>query len=95
MPDKKLEKVLFSWLKIQKLKALPVKIMQDGSCRIKLFGGNNDVRAYFNDVSTKLDSIVIAPQEDMKSQIFNIILAVADTVILDIGNEKSAIFDLR
>tara|TARA_B100000315_G_C14356792_1_gene486568 strand:+ start:110 stop:679 length:570 start_codon:yes stop_codon:yes gene_type:complete len=94
-PDKKLERALFSWVKVKKLKALPVKSKPDGSCKIKLFGTNNDVQAYFNSDTNVLDSIVISPKNSFRSKIFNISIAVADSVILNIGTEYSDLFDLR
>ncbi|SVE54684.1 uncharacterized protein METZ01_LOCUS507538, partial [marine metagenome] len=57
-PDKKLEKVLFSWVKVNKLKALSVKDKPDGSYKIQVFGNNNDVRTYFNSATNILDSIL-------------------------------------
>ncbi len=94
-PDEKLEKVLFSWVKVNKLKVLPVKEKPDGSCKIKLLGKNNDIRAYFNSDTNILDSILISPRGGIRSKIFNIIIAAADSVILDIGTDSSDIFDLR
>ena len=71
-PDKKLQKALFSWVKVQKLKALPVQSMSDGSCKIKLLGKENDVRVYFNPDKNMLDSIIISPRDGFRSKIFNI-----------------------
>ena len=94
-PDKKLEKALFSWVKVNKLKALPIQEKPDGSCKIKLFGKNNDIRAYFNSDTNILDSILISTLDDFGSKIFNISISVADSVILDIGTESSDLFVLR
>ena len=94
-PDKKLEKALFSWVKVQKLKALPVRNMSDGSCKIKLLGKENDVRVYFNPDTNILDSIIILPRDGFGSTIFNINIDAADAVKLDIGTKSSALFDLR
>ena len=94
-PDKKLERALFSWVKVNKLKALPVQNKPDGSCIIKLFGKNNDVRAYFNPDTNVLDSIIILPRNGFKSKIFNISIAEADSLILDIGSDSSEFFDFR
>ena len=58
-PDKKLEKSLFSWVKLKKIKALPDKLESDGGYRLKLLGKENDVRVYFNPGSNELESIVI------------------------------------
>jgi len=93
-PDKQLEKSLFSWVKLKKIKALPVKLESDGGYRLKLLGKENDVRAYFNPGSNELESIVII-QSDMKSEISTITLAIEDVLNLDIGNKNSASFDLR
>ena len=93
-PDKKLEKSLFSWVKLKKIKALPVKLEPDGGYRLKLLGKENDVRAYFNPGSNELESIVII-QSDMRSEISKITLAIEEVINLDIGNKNSASFDLR
>ena len=93
-PDKQLEKSLFSWVKIKKIKALPVKQKKDGGYRIKLLGEKNDVRAYFNTNSNELESVIII-QSEIKSEISNIILATEETLNLEIGHEGSASFDLR
>ena len=47
-PDKQLEKSLFSWVKYKRIKALPVKLENDGGYRLKLLGKANDVRVYFH-----------------------------------------------
>ncbi len=93
-PDKQLEKSLFSWVKLKKIKALPVKLEPDGGYRLKLLGKENDVRAYFNPSSNELESIVII-QSDMRSEVSEIILSIEDVLNLDIGNQNSASFDLR
>ena len=93
-PDKKLEKSLFSWVKLKKIKALPIKLEPDGGYRLKLLGKANDVRAYFNPGSNELESIVII-QSDMRSEVSEIILSIEDVLNLDIGNHNSASFDLR
>ena len=93
-PDKKLEKSLFSWVRSKKIKALPVKLESDGGYRLKLLGKGNDVRAYFNPGSNKLESIVIV-QSDMRSEVSKIILAIENVLNLDIGNQNSSSFDLR
>ena len=94
-PDKKLEKALFSWVKVKKLKSIPVQYMPNGSYKIKLFGTHNDIRAYFNAETNILDSILIYPRDGFESKIFNISIAAAETLILDIGTESSDLFDLR
>ena len=93
-PDKQLEKSLFSWVKLKKMKALPVKLEPDGGYRIKLLGGENDIRAYFNPDSNELESIVII-NSDIKSEISKITLAIEETLNLEIGRESSVSFDLR
>ena len=94
-PDKKLEKVLFSWAKVKKLKDLPIRNKPDGSYKIKLFSNNNDVRAYFNSVTNDLDSILISQRNGFQSKIINISITEADSVLLNIGTESSTLFDLR
>ena len=93
-PDKQLEKSLFSWVKLKKMKALPIKLEPDGGYRIKLLGEKNDVRAYFNTNSNELESVIII-QSEIKSEISNIILATEETLNLEIGHESSISFDLR
>ena len=82
-------------VKINKLKVLPIKMNPDGSCKLKLFDINNDIRAYFNSGTNVLDSILISPRVGVGSKIFNIIIAEADSLILDIGSDTSELFDLR
>ena len=93
-PDKQLEKSLFSWTKIKKIKALPVKQKKDGGYQIKLLGKGNDVRAYFIPNSNTLKSIVII-QGDMRSELSHIILVTEKILNLEIGNKNSSSFDLR
>ena len=93
-PDKHMEKVLFSWVKLKKIKTLPVKLEPDGGYRIKLLGENNDVRVYFNSNSNELESVIII-QSEIKSEISNIILSTEETLNLEIGRESSVSFDLR
>jgi len=93
-PDQQLEKYLFSWVKLKKIKVLPVKLEPDGGYRLQLLGKENDVRAYFNPGSNELESIVII-QSDMRSEISKITLAIEDVINLEIGNKNSASFDLR
>ena len=92
--DKKLEKSLLSWVKLKKIKALPVKQKEDGGYQIKLLGKGNDVRAYFNPNTNNLKSIVII-QNEMRSELSHIFLAEEKTLNLEIGNENSSSFDLR
>jgi hypothetical protein len=94
-PDKKIEKALFSWVKVKKLKTLPIQNKPDGSYKIKLIGNNNVVRAYFNTYTNVLDSILISTRDGFGSILFNISISAADSVILDIGTKSSEIFDLR
>ena len=93
-PDKQLEKSLFSWVKLKKIKALPVTLESDGGYRINLLGKKNDVRAYFNSDTNVLNSIVIK-QSETWSEISNIILNVEDSLNIDIGRKSSMTFDLR
>ena len=94
-PDKKMEKALFSWVRVKKLKTLSVQNKPDGSYKIKLLGNNNDVRAYLNSYTNVLDSILISTRDGFGSKIFNISISAADSVILDIGTKTSDLFDLR
>ena len=94
-PDKKLEKALFAWTKVKKLKAIRVENKPDGSCKIKLFGKKNDIQAYFNSDTNVLDSILISPRNGFEFKIFNISIESADSVSLTIGTESTTFFDLR
>ena len=94
-PDKKLEKALFAWTKVKKLKAISVINKPDGSCKIKLFGKKNDIQAYFNSDTNVLDSILISTRNGFESKIFNISIESADSVSLTIGTESTTFFDLR
>ena len=85
---------MFSWVKIKKIKALPVKQKKDGGYQIKLLGKGNDVIAYFSQDSNTLKSIVII-QGDMRSELSHIFLTEEKTLNLEIGNESSRSFDLR
>ena len=93
-PDKQLEKSLFSWAKYKRIKALPVKIANDGGYRITLLGKGNDVRAYFDPDSGELESIIII-QHDIKTVISKIILEKKDILDLAIGQKSTVTFDLR
>ena len=95
VPNKKWEKALFSWVRVKKLKNLPVNKKPDGSYKIKLFNKNIDVRAYFNSVTNGLDSILISNRDGLKSIIFNLSISAADSVTLNIGTKSSTIFDFR
>ena len=93
-PDKQLEKSLFSWVKIKKIKALPIKQKKDGGYQIKLLDKGSDIRAYFNPNTNNLKSIVII-QDNMISELSHIALVVEKNLNLDIGNKTSSSFDLR
>ena len=93
-PDKQLEKSLFSWVKVKKIKALPVKQEKDGGYQIQLLGKENNVRAYFSPNNNTLESIVII-QSEMKSELSHILLAKEKMVDLEIGKQTSSSFDLR
>ena len=93
-PDKQLEKSLFSWTKIKKIKALPVKQKEDGGYQIKLLGKENDIKAYFSTDTKKLISIVIN-QGDIISKLTQINLTTEDHLNLEIGNKNTRSFDLR
>ena len=93
-PDKQLEKSLFSWVNLKKIKTLPVKLESDGGYRISLLGKGNDVRVYLNPGTNELESIVII-QSGIKSEISSIIIATEETINLEIGRESSVSFDLR
>ena len=93
-PDKQLVKSLFSWVKYKRIKALPIKMENDGGCRITLFGKENDVRAYFNSGTNELKSITIV-QSDMRSEISQIIFQKEEFLNLKIGQASTVTFDFR
>ena len=95
VPNKKWEKALFSWVRVKKLKNLPVNKKPDGSYKIKLFNKNQEIRTYFNSVTNGLDSILISNRDGLKSIIFNLSISAADSVTLNIGTKSSTIFDFR
>ena len=92
-PDKQLEKLLFSWVEVKKIKAFPVKVKKDGGYQIKLLGKGNDVQAYF-DPNNNLESIVMN-QSEMRSELSHIFLAEEKMINLEIGRKTSNTFDLR
>ena len=92
--DKHLEKSLFSWVNLKKIKTLPVKLEPDGGYRITLLGTRNDLRVYFNADSNELESIIIINSE-IKSEISKITLAIEESLNLEIGRKSSVSFDLR
>ena len=85
---------MFSWVKIKKIRALPVKRKKDGGYQIKLLGKENDVRAYFNPNTNNLKSIVII-QSEMRSELSHILLTEEKMINLEIGKQTSSSFDLR
>ena len=93
-PDKQLEKSLFSWINLKKIKTFPVKLEPDGGYRITLLGKGNDVRVYFNPGTNELESIVII-QSEIKSKISSIIIENEEALNLKIGRASSVSFDLR
>ena len=93
-PDKQLEKLFFVWTKYKRMKALPVKLEEDGGYRLKLMEETNGVRAYFHPDSGELKSIKIV-KSDIKSEITWITLASEKILKLDIGNKNTEIFDMR
>ena len=76
-----------TWIKVKKLKALPVKKIDNGIYKIKLPGKNNDIISYFNIATNHLDSIITSSQNGFRAKIFNIELSAADSVLLDIGKD--------
>ena len=94
-PDKKMEKAITLWTKLKKIKTMPLSKEIDGSYKVNLFGKENDIRIYFNSNKSLIDSIIVIKEKGYKSIISNILLSEADTVILEIGNKNSEIFDFR
>ena len=91
--DKKLEKKLFSWVKLKMLKAMPLRKNSDGGYKISLFSKHTDVRAYFSS-SNDLKSVVIT-EGDFRTEISKIHLSLSDSLPLNIGTETTPSFDLR
>ena len=93
-PDREFEKAIFSWVRLKKIKSLPVILETDGGYRIPLLGKLNDVRVYFNPGSCSLQSIVIT-QGEIKTEIFDVILSSEDSLSLEIGQKSSISIDFR
>jgi outer membrane lipoprotein-sorting protein len=91
-PDKKLEKLLFSWSKIKKLKKIPIKKVNNNEYKVYLFDKNNNVRIFFND--NKIENILIN-NEDSNTKISYISLHKESRINLLVGNIETEIFDLR
>jgi len=91
--DKKLEKKIFSWVNLKKVKVLPVKKKKDGSYKLSIFSKHTDVRLHFGE-NNNLKYLTIS-EGDMETRISNIQLNKEDSLSLVIGSESSSVFDLR
>lgn len=91
-PDKKIEKLLFSWSKINRIKAFPIKKINDQEYEIKLFDKDNFTRLYFN--NNDLEKILTI-NKNLEIKISNIKLKKEKSIDLSIGNIDTEIFDLR
>ena len=91
-PDKKLEKLLFSWSKIKKIKKIPIKKVNNNEYKVYLFDKNNNIRILFND--NKIENILIN-NEDWNTKISYISFHKESHIDLLVGNIETEIFDLR
>ena len=94
-PNKRMEKVIFSWIELKKIKTLPIKYLANGEYKLNIFNTGNDIRMYFNINSSNLDSITINQKDGIKSTISNIKINRTESLNLIIGTNKSTVFDLR
>ena len=94
-PNKRMEKVIFSWIDLKKIKTLPIKYLSNGEYKLNIFNTSNDIRMYFNINSNTLDSIIINQQDGIKSTISNIKINRIESLNLIVGTNKSTVFDLR
>ena len=93
-PDKQMERSLFSWSKVKKIKALPVELITDGKYKVALLGSGNELLVYFYPNSNILKSVIIK-QNDSIAELNNILLNREKNLNLEIGQNNSTIFDLR
>tara|TARA_B100001250_G_C19316206_1_gene578443 strand:- start:4 stop:570 length:567 start_codon:yes stop_codon:yes gene_type:complete len=92
-PDKKLEKILFSLSKIKRIKAFPVKKINDEEYEISLFDKSQSARLFFN-YNNDLEYILII-NDNLKIKISHIELKKENSINLLVGDENTEIFDLR
>tara|TARA_B100001250_G_scaffold261148_1_gene224947 strand:+ start:3689 stop:4279 length:591 start_codon:yes stop_codon:yes gene_type:complete len=91
-PDKKLEKLLFSWSKIKKIKTFVFKKINKNEYGFILFDKENSAKLIFN--KNELVEILIA-NDDLEVKISDIVLSKEKSIDLTVGNIDSEIFDLR
>jgi hypothetical protein len=91
--DRKLEKKIFSWVNLKRVKALPVKKKKDGSYKLSIFSKHTDVRLHFGG-ENNLKYITIREGE-LETKISNIQIDKENSLSLLIGSESSSEFDLR
>ena len=92
-PDRKIERILFSWINKNKIKLLPISKISNHIYKINLLGEKNDVQLYISDV--KLDSIILVQNTRKYIKLSNIDLMKADSINLSVGNKSSTTFDFR
>ena len=91
--DRKLEKKIFSWVNLKRVKALPVKKKKDGSYKLSIFSKHTDVRLHFGK-ENNLRYITIREGE-LETKISNIQIEKEKSLSLLLGSESSTEFDLR
>lgn len=91
-PDKKLEKLLFSWSKIKKIKTFVFKKINKNEYDFILSNKENTAKLIFN--KNELVEILIV-NDDLEVKISDIVLSKEKSIDLTVGNIDSEIFDLR
>ena len=93
-PDKKIQKNLFSLFKYNRLKVLPVKLVNDGSYSIRFFDKWAKTIISFYSETGGIKSIMLIG-DDFQSEISFINLKEEITINLEVGDENTEIFDFR
>tara|TARA_B100000902_G_C27109969_1_gene813049 strand:+ start:170 stop:736 length:567 start_codon:yes stop_codon:yes gene_type:complete len=92
-PDKKLEKLLFVWFKLKKIKTFSAKKINDKEYEISFFETSNKARLFFNNIDDLQHVLII--NDDLEIKISNIELKKENSIDLTVGNKNTEIFDLR
>ena len=92
-PNKKIEKIFSLWFDFKKIKAMPLKLQNDGSYSLLLFN-DYEIAIYFSHDSDNLESIYFI-HDDVEYIINNLNFIKEEYLDFTLGNQKSEIFDLR
>ena len=93
-PDKQINRLLLNWFKGNRIKKLPIK--QKINIKYVLIFPNfkYKIKLFFDEYKYDLDSLFII-NNGLKTIITNINWSTNQTLDLEIGNDKSEVFDLR